>query len=143
MASDGDHTSTETEVARGQLELARAWSSFLLVISTTQESLLQGSPLRLSLLKELLVAIESQLESNSSPTATVVTIVTELSMLYTILLRRWSCDLPELDKETLPSFKRILHLLGRVDPTLSLELSTHLYSGLIQVIRKPELLKGI
>ena len=140
MSDDPDHTLVE--VTRGQLELAQAWSSFLLVISATQQSLLQGSPLRLELLKELLVALESQLESQTSSTEIVVAIATELSMLYTILLRRWSCDLSELNKETLPVFNRILHQLGRLEASLSVELTTHLYSGLIQVIRTTELHKG-
>ena len=139
--SDED-TPPSSDGPRGQLELARAWSSFLLVVSKTQESLLQGSPLRLSLLRELLVALESQLGSQGSPTETVVAIATELSMLYTVLLRRWSCDLSELNEETLPSFNRILQLSGRVEPALSVELITHLYSGLIQVLRTTELQKG-
>lgn len=130
------------EVARAQLQLAQAWSCFLLVISTSQESLLQGSPLRLSLLKELLTALESQLESQTTPMETVIAIATELSMLYTVLLRKWSCDLSKLDGETLPSFNQILQLSGRLDPSLSMEMHTHLYSALIQVIRTSKLHKG-
>ena len=135
--------SSSQEMSRAQLELIQAWSCFLLVISTAQEGLLQGSPLRLSLLKELLAALESQLETQTTPTETVVAIATELSMLYTVLLRRWSCDLSKLDKEMLPSFNRILQLCGRIDPALSIELYTHLYSGLIQVIRTAKMHKGV
>ena len=139
--SDEIHSSPK-DVARAQLELVKAWSSLLLVISTSQESLLQGSPLRLSLLKELLISLESQLESQEPHTKTVVATATELSMLYTILLRRWSCDLLKLDDATLPSFNRILQLSGKLDPALCIEMHTHLYSGVIQVIRTLKMHKG-
>ena len=132
--SDEIHSYSK-DIARAQLELVQAWSSFLLVISTSQESLLQGSPLHLSLLKELLVSLESQLESQEPYAKTAVAVATELSMLYTVLLRRWSCDLLKLDDGTLPSFNRILQLSGRLDPALCIEMHTHLYSGVIQVIR--------
>ena len=142
--SDSDVISSSHAISRAQLELAQAWSCFLLVISTAQEALLQSSILRRSLLKELLAALESQLQNNqTTPTETVVTIATELSMLYTVLLRRWSCDLSKMDEGMLPSFNRILQGCGRVDPTLSIELHSHLYSGLIQVIRTAKSHKGI
>ena len=140
--SDSEDLSSSYAISRAQLELAQAWSCFLLVISTAQEALLQGSTLRLSSLKELLAALESQLAIQTSPTETVVAIATELSMLYTVLLRRWSCDLSKLDEEMLPSFNRILQLAGQVDPALSIELHAHLYSGLIQVIRTAKAHKG-
>ena len=140
--SDVDDLSSSLEISRAQLELAQAWSCFLLVISTSQEALLQDSTLRLSLLKELLTALESQLQIQTMPTETVVAIATELSMLYTVLLRRWSCDLSRLDEEMLPSFNRILQQCGRVDPALSVELHSHIYSGLIQVIRTAKAHKG-
>ena len=142
MSDEPTTPGTSKEVLGAQLDLAQAWSSFLLVISTTQESLLQGSTLRRALLKELLVALESQLESQASPTNTVVAIATELSMLYTVLLRRWSCDLSKLDEETLPSFNRILQLTSRLDSALSIELHAHLYSSLIQVIRTLKMHEG-
>lgn len=141
--SDSDGFSSSHEISRAQLELAQAWSCFLLVISTSQEALLQGSTLRLSLLKELLAALESQLQIQTTLTETVVAIATELSMLYTVLLRRWSCDLSKLDQEMLPSFNRILQQCGKVDPALSIELHSHLYSGLIQVIRTAKAHKGV
>ena len=140
--SDSDGFSSSHEISRAQLELAQAWSCYLLVISTSQEALLQGSTLCLSLLKELLAALESQLQNQTALTETVVTIATELSMLYTVLLRRWSCDLTKLDEEMLPSFNRILQQCGRIDPALSVELHSHLYSGLIQVIRTAKAHKG-
>ena len=140
--SDVDDLSSSHEISRAQLELAQAWSCFLLVISTSQEALLQDSTLRLSLLKELLTALESQLQIQTMPTETVIAIATELSMLYTVLLRRWSCDLSRLDEEMLPSFNRILQQCGRVDPALSVELHSHIYSGLIQVIRTAKAHKG-
>ena len=140
--SDSDGLSSSHEISRAQLELAQAWSCFLLVISTSQEALLQGSTLRLPLLKELLAALESQLQIQTTPTETIVAVATELSMLYTVLLRRWSCDLSKLDKEMLPSFNHILQQCGRVDAALCIELHSHLYSGLIQVVRTAKAHKG-
>ena len=139
---DSEGLSFSPDITRAQLEMAQAWSSFLLVISTAQEALLQDSTLRLSLLNELLSALESQLAAQTTPTKTVVAIATELSMLYTVLLRRWSCDLSKLDEEVLPKFSSILQLTNRIDPALSIELHTHLYSGLIQVIRTSKTHKG-
>ena len=113
-----------------QLQLAQAWSTFLCV-GSTNEKLFHLSEIKLHerLLQEILHIIHSQLD----PTSPRISMATELSILYTVLLRKWKDECMKFDGVISRIFIDILSRCALLEPNSSLEIITHLYTCLIQI----------
>ena len=124
------------ELSRAQYELAGAWSSLLLVAASNEHVFHLSSPAHHSeLLNGILEALESQLRGTAAVSDVVVAIATELSMLYMVLSRKWSCDSIKIGQEVVCTFNNILQSSGTIETHVSMEMMALIYSSLVQLLR--------
>ena len=104
-------------------------------LSPSQEAVYQLSlsALRETVLEGCLEALESQV-SATPPSRTTIAIATELSLLYLVLLRRWSHDL-ELRGDLIGRFDNILKCCSKLECSDSVQLCVSLYSILILLLK--------
>ena len=128
---------------KAQLLMSQAWSTLLCVASSHEKVFhLSDSVLRGSMLQEILDCINSQLNSEFPPSSMRIALATELSVLYMVLLRKWINQTKNFGSVTVQSFIGIMSLTSRLHPSLSLELTVHIYTSLLQLLSALHTSKG-
>lgn len=86
------------------------------------------------LLKEMLAAVDSQLDPSLPTFSHRVLIAEELSMLSAILIRKWVDEAENFAVAAVEGFICILTSCSRLDPSVSYNITVSTYSSLLQLL---------